>query len=242
VSTVLAEGRYPVTEAEEGTKDWIAYTVDCPECGEPAGFRCFYTTGPETAVSAYGRPRDYLHRAKFHLKGDMTVRPHYRRANLAAEKAMRAAIRERRAAARKAGPPPKPASPVTDTEAYEVKCPVCGREPKRKCIRMVPVKKREMAGSGYTGRRITVRRKGTNIARPHQGRRDAAARLRLERWKKENPAQWLREDAEQARAALAAFDLAEYEKLRAWLAEHGPILWGGTRPDGSLRGETYAFG
>jgi hypothetical protein len=236
VTTALAEGRYPVTEAEETTRDWIAYSVDCPECGEPAGFRCVYTTGPETAVSAYGRPRDYLHLAKFHLKGDMTRRPHFARSNLAAEKALRAAIRDRRAAARKAAPP-KPALPVTDKEAYEIKCPLCGREPGRKCVRTQAKKKREMYGTGYTGRWVTVHRKGTNISRPHSERRAAAARLRLERWKRENPAAWLREDAEQARAALAAFDLAEYEKLRDWLAEHGPILWGGTRPDGSRRGE-----
>lgn len=241
MSTALAEGRYPVTEAEETTRDWSTYSVDCPMCGEPAGFRCIYTTGPETAVSAYGRPRDYRH-TTMRLKGTMTVHPHYQRVNLALDRARQRALREQRAAARKAAPRPKPARPVTDKEAYEIKCPLCGRGPKRKCIRMSAVKKREMYGIGYTGRMVTVHRKGTNIARPHAQRREAYARLRLERWKRENPAEWLRTDMEQARAALAAFDRAEYEQMRDWLKNHGAILWDGQRPDGSLRGDTYAFG
>jgi hypothetical protein len=103
-------------------------------------------------------------------------------------------------------------------------------------------KKREMYGLGYTGRWITVRRKGTNIARPHPQRRRAAQQLRLARWKRDNPADWRAAETARARAALAAFDLAEYEQLRDWLKNHGPILWGGERPDASRRGETYAFG
>lgn len=160
MSTALAEGRYPVTEAEETHRDWIAYSVDCPMCGEPAGFRCIYTAGPETAVSAYGRPRDYRH-TKMRLKGTMTVHPHYQRVNLALDRARQRALREQRAAARKAAPAPKPA--------------------------------------------------------------------------------WPNEETREIRTALAAFDRAEYEQLRDWLKDHGAILWGGERPDGTRRGETYAF-
>jgi len=242
--TVLAEGRFPVTEAEESTKDWMAYSVNCPECGEPAGFRCVYTTGPDSPVSAYGRPRDYLYPGKMRFKGTMTVQPHYKRTNLALDKARQRALREQRAAARKAAPAPKPVMPVTDTEAYEIKCPLCGREPKRKCIRMSAVKKPQTfhGEQVYPKRMVTVHRKGVNIARPHAKRREAYARLRLERWKKENPAEWLRTDMERARAALNAFDRAEYEQMRDWLKNHGAILWGGTRPDGSLRRQAYVFG
>jgi hypothetical protein len=53
---------------------------------------------------------------------------------------------------------------------------------------------------------------------------------------------WPNEETREIRAALAAFDRAEYEQMRDWLKNHGAILWGGERPDGSLRGETYAFG
>jgi hypothetical protein len=242
VNVARPEGRYPVTEAEETTKDWIAYSVDCPECGEPAGFRCFYTTGPETEQSAYGRPRDYLHLAKFHLKGDMTVRPHYQRMNVAQDVIRQRELRELRARRRRAKPAPKPDMTATDKEAYEVKCPLCGREPKRKCVRTSVVKKREMYGIEYTGRWITVHRKGTRIARPHPQRRAAAARLRLERWRRENPGAFRARDVEQARAALAAFDRAEFAQMRDWLKNHGSILWGGERPDGSLRGDSYALG
>lgn len=239
MSTAVAEGRYPVTEAEETTKDWIAYTVDCPECGEPAGFRCVYTSGPDSEISAYGRPRDYLHLARFHLKGDMTVQPHYRRMNRAQDLYRQAELRARR---RRARPAPRPAWPVTDTEAYEVKCPLCGREPKRRCVRVKDKKKREVIGTGYTGRWITVHRKGTRIARPHAQRRAEAARLRLHRWRQENPGAFRAHDVEQARAALAAFDLREFGQMRDWLKNHGHILWGGDRPDGTRRGDTYVFG
>lgn len=238
-SEARPESRYPVTEAEETTRDWIAYSVDCPECGEPAGFRCIYTTGPETEISAYGRPRSRLYGRELRLKGAMTVRPHYQRMNLAQDVMLRRELRERR---RREKPVPKPDMTATDAEAYEVRCPLCGREPKRKCVRTTAKKKREMSGTGYTGRRVTVHRKGTNIAKPHPQRRAEAARLRLERWRRENPAAFRAQDAEQARAALAAFDRAEFEQMRDWLKNHGSILWGGERPDGSLRGETYAFG
>jgi hypothetical protein len=163
MSTALAGGRYAVTEAEETTRDWIAYSVDCPMCGEPAGFRCIYTSGPETEISAYGRTRDYRH-AKLRLKGTMTVRPHYRRVNLALDRARQRALREQRAAERAR-------------------------------------RKAEPSGSAW----------------PNEGTREI-------------------------RAALNAFDRAEYEQMRDWLKNHGAILWGGERPDGSLRGETYAFG
>ena len=82
-----------------------------------------------------------------------------------------------------------------------------------------------------------MHRKGTRTKKPHPARVREFARLRAVRWQRETGY-----DVAQARAALAAFDLAEYEKLRAWLAEHGPVLWGGQRPDGSLRGDTYAIG
>jgi hypothetical protein len=241
VSAVLAEGRFPVTEAEESTKDWLAYSVDCPECSEPAGFRCVYTTGPETEISAYGRPRDYRH-SRLRLKGSMTVRPHYQRVNAALDVIRQRAARERRHRLRRTRPAPKPDMAVTDAEAYEVRCPLCGREPKRKCVRVKAAKRRELIGTGYTGRWIVVHRKGTRIAKPHAQRRTAAAKLRLERWRRENPAAFRAQDVEQARAALAAFDMREYEQLRDWLKNYGAILWGGERPDGSLRGETYAFG
>ncbi len=239
VNVARLEGRYPVTEAEETTKDWIAYSVDCPECGEPAGFRCVYTTGPETAVSAYGRPRVRRYGRELRLKGTMTVQPHYQRMNRALDLQAQRELRERR---RRAKPAPRPDMTATDAEAYEVRCPLCGREPKRRCVRTQAKKKREMYGIEYTGRWITVHRKGTRIARPHPQRRAAAAKLRLERWRRENPGAFRARDVEQARAALAAFDRAEFEQMRDWLKNHGAILWGGERPDGSLRGDTYAFG
>jgi len=235
---MTAEGRYPVTEAEETTKDWIAYSVPCPACGEPAGFRCVYTTGPDSEISAYGRPRDYRH-TTMHLKGTMTVQPHYQRVNLVAEQNRQRMLRESR---RRTRPAPRPDETATDAEAYTIKCPLCGSEPKRKCVRTQAKKRRELIGDGYTGRWITVHLKGTRIARPHAQRRAAAARLRLERWRRENPAAFRARDVEKARAALAAFDLREFEQMRDWLKNHGAILWGGERPDGSLRGDTYAFG
>lgn len=248
----LAEGRYPVTEAEETTRDWIAYSVGCPECREPAGFRCVYTTGPDSEISAYGRPRVRQFSGKLRLKGEMTIRPHYQRMNVALDEERRRVVRARR----RKPPPPEPAEPVTDKEAYAVACPLCKRRPGQRCKRVQEEKKRETFRGGYTGQWVTVHRKGTNIARPHPQRRRAAEQLRLARWKRDNPADWRAAETARARAALAAFDLAEYEQLRSWLAEHGHILWDlhlvlspdgkvledVCRPDGTRRGDTYALG
>src|ERR1700760_3946643 len=84
----MREGRYPVTEAEETTKEGAAYGVDCPPpekggCGEPAGFRCVYTTEVRP-VDSYGYRRTHV---RPHKIGDMTRRPPHVRSNLATEKA-----------------------------------------------------------------------------------------------------------------------------------------------------------
>jgi hypothetical protein len=147
-------GRFPVTEAEETTKDWAAYSVTCPECGEPAGFRCIYTTEVR-AFDLHGYSRTHV---RPHRIGDMTIRPHHARSNVVAERDRRARLL---AARREAGPP--------------------------------------------------------------------------------GPA-WPGEETRKIRAALAAFDLDEYERMRDWLKNYGEILWRDQRPDGTFRGETYAFG
>lgn len=72
-----------------------------------------------------------------------------------------------------------------------------------------------------------------------------AARIR--QWKREQvpPApDRLPADVRRAVASMRAWDVQEHVRLAAWWAEHGHIIANAnrTRPDGTVRGETYLFG
>lgn len=137
--------------------------------------------------------------------------------------------------------------PVSDKDALTVDCPLCGRPAGERCVYMADV---------WEGSRLSYREghilipKGSDTQKPHNPRRAVLAKQRVERWRKEHKTEAARLAAANSRqlrqvrpvwAAEAEFDRREREALRDWLRAHGHILWD-TRPDGSLRGDSYAIG
>jgi hypothetical protein len=84
---------------------------------------------------------------------------------------------------------------------------------------------------------------GKPCQKPHRQRQEKARiRRQQERYRDGRPVVPASRTQREAAAALRAFDLAEYEQLRDWLKNFGPILWEPARPGGSLRGESCAIG
>jgi hypothetical protein len=93
---------------------------------------------------------------------------------------------------------------------------------------------------GKVGGRYVV---GQPCKRVHwQRRQKALDRRRQERYRDTRPVHPASRAQRQAAAAVREFDRREYEQLRDWLRDYGEILWADARPDGSLRGESYAIG
>ena len=129
-------------------------------------------------------------------------------------------------------PVPGPDDPVPDDEALRLDCPACLAKHGYMCVYTAPY--------GKVGGRYVV---GKPCKRVHWQRREKARdRRRRDAWRDTRPVYPASRAQREAAAALRAFDLAEYEQLRDWLRAYGEILWTPGRPDGSLRGETYAIG
>lgn len=149
-------------------------------------------------------------------------------------------------------PPHKGVIPIWGPERVEAvnteKCPKCGAEPMRMCVYVqVPVPQGYSRGGPAVER---YQRSGTPTKVPHHERAEALrARKRKERQRAERKSLEKRraamkpsDETLEAVRAMRQYDLAEHEKLRAWVQEYGDILVNANqlRPDGTTRGESYA--
>lgn len=125
--------------------------------------------------------------------------------------------------------PPNSWDPVSDKQALTVDCLLCGRPAGKRCVYMADSYWPWQYGD-YGQKRIK-HRKGTQTARAHNPRRRMFAEQRLARWKREHKAEAARLEAvtrgrrAPIASALAEFDRREHDQMKAWLREHGHILW-----------------
>jgi type II secretory pathway component PulJ len=125
--------------------------------------------------------------------------------------------------------------PVTTAEALEFDCPFCKAPRGAMCVYTAPYGK---IGGQYVA--------GQPCRRVHWQRRGKARTARWQqRHRDSRPVTPASPEARAASAALRQFDLAEYRKLRDWLRDWGWLLTEANlprRPDGTLRGDSYASG
>lgn len=129
---------------------------------------------------------------------------------------------------------------VSEADALGAKCPFCQSPPGTRCVYTAPHGK-DAAGN-YTA--------GQPTARAHWQRKAVVrGRRQVARWREARrdtrPVVPASREAREAAAALRQFDRAEYEKLRDWLRDWGWLLAEADlprRPDGTLRGDSYALG
>jgi hypothetical protein len=135
--------------------------------------------------------------------------------------------------------------PVTPAEAREVKCPKCSARSGARCTYTT-----DGWHTDWTPRYETrkVVRAGEPMTMVHPERREAVRERRRRQWEADRlrtrpPVNPVSERARQARAAMLAWDAAEYAALTAWWREHGHIIANAaaTRPDGSVRGRGYGI-
>lgn len=118
------------------------------------------------------------------------------------------------------------AGEVIDTEA--VRCPVCEQPPFSRCVYVMPSTIDVSFGDHYLSprQREIVARVGKPTKRHHWARIDAARRrymVKVRRGVRAREAARTRKRRVIA-AALRDFDLAEHDRLRAWLAVHAGIF------------------
>jgi hypothetical protein len=144
--------------------------------------------------------------------------------------------------------------PVSIEEARAEECPACGAAKGQPCTAMTDKFEYEQQKHrrDWGGPKKLVRAKGTPMPGYCHPERRSAAR---ERFRRAKQAEYQRErkaalarlrgpsaDALAARAAMLAWDAAEYHSLVTWWREHGHIVVNADRmrPDGSVRGRSYA--
>lgn len=137
--------------------------------------------------------------------------------------------------------------PVSAEEAREVKCPACGAVPGQVCTYMTDV--RRWSGPYWDHPRGAtpplVHSAGSPRPSAHPERNEVVRERRRKQWQYEQldrrPVNPVTARARQVRAAMLAWDAAEYAALTAWWREHGHIIVNAaaTRPDGSVRGRGY---
>jgi hypothetical protein len=139
---------------------------------------------------------------------------------------------------------------VEGSPLWRVKCPVCAAGKGQPCVYTATT-------SPYTsysyavqhpGRQMPGQVKGEPTRRVHHERgwvyEAWERRRRQQRWRQENAPTPQAQDVLDAAHAMRAWDVEEYSKLRDWLAEHGDILVDAAlprRPDGTVRGDSYAL-
>ena len=96
--------------------------------------------------------------------------------------------------------------------------------------------------------RVMLAEPGDPMPTVHPERKEVIRQQRLRRFRREQAALRARQpralsaDGRRALEAMAAWDAAEYAALTAWWREHGHIIVNADRmrPDGSVRGRSYA--
>lgn len=117
-------------------------------------------------------------------------------------------------------------APVTLAEAETQVCPLCGAGRRRRCVYV-----------GKISRGLPMR------GQVHGDRKQAVRAARRALWLERHPPQaapaQLPPSARQAAAAMRAWDMAEYGRLRAWWAANGHIVAGASpcRADGTMPGK-----
>jgi hypothetical protein len=142
---------------------------------------------------------------------------------------------------------------LTAEEAQAEDCPLCLSVKGQPCVSLTDKFEYEQPKyrRDWGAPKKLVRAKGTPLPGYCHPERRSAVRERL-RLAKRAEYQRLRKealgrhrgpsaDALAARAAMLAWDVAEYTALTTWWREHGHIIVNAdrTRPDGSLRGRDY---
>lgn len=136
---------------------------------------------------------------------------------------------------------PHDIGPVSAEDALGVDCPKCGQLSGHRCLYTTDT-------FTYTTwpeyGKVPRHHQGQVMpAAVHQERREAVRARRMRH--RAVPATPASPGVRGAAAAMRAWDLEEFEKLRAWLTEFGWLLTEADlehRPDGTLRGTSYAMG
>jgi hypothetical protein len=140
--------------------------------------------------------------------------------------------------------------PVSAEEAQTAECPACGAMAGQPCTYMTDV--RRWSGTYWEHPRGAtpplVHSAGSPRPSAHPERNEAIRERRRKQYQADRlrtrpPVNPVSERARQARAAMLAWDAAEYAALTAWWREHGHIITdaAATRPDGSVRGRGYGL-
>lgn len=117
---------------------------------------------------------------------------------------------------------PGPDAPVTVVSALAEPCPMCRVTAGRQCIYLSDGY--AMVGRTYPRKKL-VHRKGSRMrGRVHAARKDAVRRKRVLQYKRDHRRTGARADLQAAVAAMRAYDVAEYLRLRAWWTENGEIF------------------
>jgi len=135
-------------------------------------------------------------------------------------------------------------APVSRREALAVACPLCEVEPGESCVYIADM-------FGYVHhpyyRKTLKHRKGSRIATAvHNKRRAVIRQQREQEWARQGSARRVVASSHlhSAIEAMRAWDIAEHNRLRGWLAEYGDILVYANlprRPDGTVCGDSYAM-
>jgi hypothetical protein len=132
--------------------------------------------------------------------------------------------------------------PVSVTDALAEECPKCSQPAASPCLyttdtfTYLAYPEYGPAPKHHKGDVM----KATTV---HQERRDAVRRERM-KTRQGGTVTTATPGVRGAAAAMRAWDVEEFERMRAWLAEYGWLLMDAglvRRPDGSVRGDSYAM-
>jgi len=135
---------------------------------------------------------------------------------------------------------PPDIGPVSVEDALAVDCPKCGQGAGHRCLYTTDNHTYD-SWPDLSGKRLHHEGEVMPTA-VHQERRDAVRERRMQRRATVTAAT---PGIRGAAAAMRAWDLEEFEKMRDWLAEFGWLLAEADlehRPDGTVRGTSYAMG
>lgn len=116
-------------------------------------------------------------------------------------------------------------APIPDEEVIaEVRCPLCKAKKGSPCVYVRNKVIYQYANTASN--RAKAARVGQPTKRIHQERRDSAYRARRQARSiaPQHPLLHIRPELLEVAAAMRAFDLQEYERLKVWIVAYGDIL------------------